>query len=148
MQARTRHPAQIHLIIGKARAQAAHGERRTHNHWITELCCGIKTLIHRVGDIAASSLATTSLDDAFEQMAVLAELNRLEAGTDERAAVLLQDACLVKGYGRVERRLSSKGRQNSVRAFLGDDRLDDLRGDRLDVGCIGELGIGHDRRGV
>src|ERR1019366_5061889 len=90
-------------------------------------------------------LATTALDDALEQLAVLAERDSLDAGTDERATVLLQDASLVQGYGRIERRLATKGRQDRVGMLLGDDRLDDLGGDRLDVGCVGELGIGHDR---
>jgi len=35
-----------------------------------------------------------------------------------------------------------------VEALLGDDRLDHVRGDRLDVGGVGEPGVGHDRGGV
>ena len=96
-------------------------------------------------NLAARGLATTSRDDPLEQLAVLAELDRLNAGTDERAAVLLQDACFVQGDCRIEGRLATQGRQHRVGALLGDDRLDDLGGDRLDIGGVGELGIGHDR---
>ena len=35
--------------------------------------------------------------------------------------------------------------QQRVGALLGDDLLDELRGDRLDVGGVGELRVGHDR---
>jgi hypothetical protein len=40
------------------------------------------------------------------------------------------------------------GRQQRVRPLLGDDLLDHLRRDRLDVGGVGDVGIGHDRRRV
>src|SRR5690606_7116375 len=35
--------------------------------------------------------------------------------------------------------------QQRVRPLPRDDLLDDLGGDRLDVGGVGELGVGHDR---
>src|SRR5450759_1037581 len=117
MQTRAGHPAQIHLVISEARAQTAHGERRTQDHWIAELLCGDKTFVHRVRDVATCRLTATSRDGALEQLAVLAELDRLDAGTDERAAVLLQDARLVQGNSRVERRLAAQGRQDRVGAF-------------------------------
>src|SRR5665647_2479502 len=145
MQARAGHATQIGFVMGKSRAQPAHGERRSHHQWIAELRCGGYTFVHRVHDMAARGLATTAFDNAFEQVPVLAQLDGLEAGADERAAVLLEDASLVQEDGRVERRLAAEGRQDGVGAFLGDDGLDDLGRDRLDVGGIGELGVGHDR---
>jgi hypothetical protein len=98
-----------------------------------------------VRDTAARGLTTTAFDNAFEQVPVLAQLDGLEAGADQWAAVFLEDASLVQKDGRIERRLAAQGRQDGVGAFLGDDRLDDLGRDRLDVGGIGELGVGHDR---
>ena len=95
-------------------------------------------------DIATCGLATTSLNDPLEQVSVLTELNRLDTGPDQGAAVLLQDPCRMQGDGRIERGLAAKGRQNSVGSLLGDDRLDNLGGDRLDIGRIRELGVGHD----
>ena len=49
---------------------------------------------------------------------------------------------------RVQRGLAAQGRQDRVGPLLGDDRLDDLPRDRLDVGGVGEVGVGHDRRRV
>ena len=48
----------------------------------------------------------------------------------------------------VERRLPAERRQDRVGLLLRDDRLDDLPRDRLDVGRVGEVGVGHDRRRV
>ena len=63
-------------------------------------------------------------------------------------AVLLEDPALVQRDRDVERGLPAEGRQHRVRPLLGDDRLDHLGRDRLDVGRVGELGVGHDRRRV
>ena len=100
MQTRAGHPTQIHLVIGKARAQTTHGVRRANDNRIAEVRCGGQTFVHRVRNRAARGLATTALDDALEQVPVLAELDCLEAGADERAAVLLEDASLVQEDGR------------------------------------------------
>ena len=45
----------------------------------------------------------------------------------------------------VERGLSAQRRQHRVRLLNGEDLLDDLGGDRLDIGPIGHVRIGHDR---
>ena len=50
--------------------------------------------------------------------------------------------------GRVERGLAAERREQRVGALLGDDLLDELRRDRLDVRGVGELRVGHDRRRV
>ena len=44
--------------------------------------------------------------------------------------------------------LPAHGRQQRVRALLRDDARDHLPGDRLDVGGVGHLRVGHDRRRV
>ena len=48
----------------------------------------------------------------------------------------------------VERGLAAEGREQRVGPLLGDHLLDELRRDRLDVGRVGELRVGHDRRRV
>ena len=48
----------------------------------------------------------------------------------------------------VERGLPAHRRQQRVRALDRDDLLDHLPGDRLDVGRVGHVGIGHDRRRI
>ena len=45
----------------------------------------------------------------------------------------------------VQAGLAAEGRQDGVGPLDGDDLLDDLGRDRLDVGPVGHLGVGHDR---
>ena len=69
-------------------------------------------------------------------------------GADHLDAVLGQHAVLVQVQRAVQRGLPAHGRQDRVGLFLGDDLLDHLPGDRLDVGHVGRLRVGHDRRRV
>ena len=56
-----------------------------------------------------------------------------------------EHARFVERHGGVERGLAAERGQEGVGLFAVDDFLDDLGRDRLDVGAVGELRIGHDR---
>ena len=71
-----------------------------------------------------------------------------DRGADQLDAVALQHARLVEGDGQVERRLAADGRQDRVGLLVGDDLLERFDGERLDVGAVGQLRVGHDRRRV
>ena len=59
-----------------------------------------------------------------------------------------QRAVLAERDRQVERGLAADRRQQRVGALALDDRLEHLRRERLDVGAVGELRVGHDRRRV
>ena len=83
-----------------------------------------------------------------EELAVLGLLDRLALGADQLDAELRQHAHVVERERGVEAGLAAHGGQERVGALLLDDLGDDLGGDRLDVGGVGHLRVGHDRRGV
>ena len=83
-----------------------------------------------------------------EQLAVLGLLDRGALGADQLDAELREHAHVVEGERGVEAGLAAHGGQQRVGALLLDDLRDDLRGDRLDVGGVGHLRVGHDRRRV
>ena len=69
----------------------------------------------------------------------------LGVGADHLDAVLLQHAVLRQVHGQVQPRLPAQRRQQGV-GPLGLDHLGhDLPGERLDVGAVGHLRVGHDR---
>ncbi len=88
-----------------------------------------------------------------EQLAVFRLVDRIRRGADHLDVEFLQRALPAQRQGAVQRGLAAHGRQqrkaagNDI-AFLLDDLGDDLRRDRLDIGRIRQLRIGHDRRRV
>ena len=101
-----------------------------------------------MGDDATSDLGATALDDVLELVAVLPGVDGRGGGTDELDVVLLEHTPLDQAHGGVEGRLPAQGGQEGIRALLGDDGGQYLGGDRLDVGGIGDVRVGHDRRRV
>jgi hypothetical protein len=55
---------------------------------------------------------------------------------------------LLELHGEVEGGLPAEGREHGVGPLPLDDGGEDLEVERLDVGAVGELGVGHDRRRV
>lgn len=105
-------------------------------------------LVHAVGDAGPRAGEPDLLHGLVEPLAVLGLVDGVSCRADHLDAVLLEDAVLLKGERAVERGLSAHGRKDGVRALLGDDLLYYLPLDRLDVGRIGHVRIGHDRRRV
>ena len=83
-----------------------------------------------------------------ELQPVLGDLDRLDRRADQLDAVLLEHAVLAELDGEVERRLAADRRQHRVGPLALDDLLEHFRRQRLDVGPVGQLRVGHDRRRV
>ena len=128
-----------------AGAGPAERERRPHHDRVAQLGRGRAAVRQGVADPAGRHLGADADHDLLELVAVLPGPDRLDAGPDELDVVLGERAVVVQGNGRVQRRLAAEGRQDRVRPFLGDHLLQHVRRDRLDVGGVGELRVGHDR---
>ena len=147
------HPVDILGGVRHTRAQSAHGERRTHDYRQSEFDDGFAHLVHGETHTGAGGFAADFGDDVLEPLPVLAALDRLEVGADQFDAPAFQRPVLVEGDGGVQCGLPAKGGQQRVdlvAAFglLGDDLLDERRGDRFDVGVVGVFGVGHDGRRI
>ena len=152
-QPAARDPGQVLVVVGQSRTETAHGERRPDHDREAELGDGLADLVHRVADGRLRGLATDLGDDVLELLPILAALDGVEVGTDQLDAVLGENSLIVQCDSGIERRLSTEGGEHgldgmTLLGFAGEDLLDEFRRDRLDVGGVGELGVGHDRRGV
>ncbi len=83
-----------------------------------------------------------------EQLAVLGLVDGVGIGADHLHAEFFEHAHAAQRQRGVERGLPAHGRQQRVGPLLLDDLGDDLRRDRLDIGRVGEVRVGHDRRRV
>ena len=119
-----------------------------HDRRQADLGQRLDRLRHRGRDRAARHLQARRLHRLAEQVAVLGARDRVVVGADQLDAEALERAVLGERLGEVERRLAAERRQQRVGPLLLDDLRDRTRQQRLDVGRVGELGVGHDRRRV
>ena len=88
--------AQLLLVVGEAGAGAAHGEGGPDDDGVAaERVDARDDVVHgvaddRAGGLAVADLRADGLDDALEEVAVLALVDRLDVGADQLDAVLLQ----------------------------------------------------------
>ena len=102
----------------------------------------------RGGDRAARHLQPGALHRLAEEVAVLGAGDGVVVGADELDPEALERPVLVQRLGQVQRRLAAERRQQGVGALALDDLRQRPGQQRLDVGDVGELGVGHDRRRV
>ena len=136
-------------VVGDAATAAAQRERRPDDARVAA-----DLLPHRLGFIQGGGDAgrahgnADALHRLLEQVAVLRLLDRLQVGADQLHAELLQRAVLGQGHRQVQGRLAAHGGQQRIGALDLDHPAHHLGGERLDVGAIGHVRIGHDRGGV
>src|SRR5438034_1227108 len=89
-----------------------------------------------------------ALHRLLEELAVLGLPDRGELGADQLDAEALERAVLGERDREVQARLAAERREQRLRPLALDDLGDELGRERLHVGPLGELRVGHDRRGV
>ena len=116
-----------------------------HDDGIADLLADDHRLIERVGESRRGNCQADLGHGGLELLAILGGGDGFGVGPDELDTETLKDAPLDTGHGQVERGLAAEGRQHCVRPFTFDDGGHDIGRERLDVGAIGHLGVGHDR---
>ncbi len=135
--------------VGDAPARPAHGEARADDRGQADVGDRGQGLRQRLHLMRARRLEADPGHRLAEQFAVLGLVDRVGSGADHLDVVALERAHLSEAQRAIERRLAAHGRQQSEAAwdrvaFLGDDLLDDLGRDRLDIGPVRHVRIGHD----
>ena len=153
-----RHRARRETVLGDAAhllgvrrhagAAAAEDERRPHDQRVPDLLGDRHRVLERVRESRTRHREADLLHRRLELVAVLRGADRLDARADELDAELLEHTRLVQLDGEVERGLPAERGEQRVGALPLDDAGEAGEVERLDVGGVGELGIGHDRRRV
>ena len=108
-----------------------------------------RAVAHRLGraldDRARGVRLADPVEQVAERLAVLGHPDRLERRAEEPDGVALEDAGVGHRRRQVERGLAAQPGQQAVRPLPGDDRLDRLDGQRLEVDHVGHRRVGHDR---
>ena len=143
-----RQSPQLVGVGGDAGARAAEDERRPDDDREADVVRDGHDLVERVGEARGRDGETDLGHGRLELLAVLGRVDRLGVGADELDAVLGEHAAFDELHGQVERGLTAERRQERVGALALDDGGEDVDVERLDVGAVGEVGVGHDRRRV
>ena len=141
--------AELLDVVGDAAADAAERERRADDEREAERARELDRLGQRCapGRSAARrgrSPRIASLNSCRSSAILIASIDAPISLT----LYFVEDAGVREIDREVERRLAADRRQDRVGPLALDDRLEELRRERLDVGAVGQLRVGHDRRRV
>ncbi len=142
------HLAELFHVVGDATSHAAECERRPDDHREPERLDRSQRFVERLDVGARRNRHVDRVHRFPELQTIFRNLDRLDRCPDEFDPVSLERAALAERHGQVERRLTPDGREQRVRSLAFDDLGHDLRGERLDVGAVGDLRVGHDRRRI
>ena len=107
-----------------------------------------KGVFHRVGIAGARHLESNLGHGFIKELAILAALDGGQVATDHLDATFVENSSFCQVNGSVESSLTAEGGKQRVRMLTGDDLFQKLGSDGLNVGAVGQAGIGHDRRGI
>ena len=120
------------------RRQADVGERRLRR--------GVaRVLVRALDDERRRVRLVDPVEQVAERLAVLGHADRLERRPEQADVVALEDAGLRERRRQVERRLAAEPGQQALGLLAGDDGLDRVDGERLEVDGVGDRRVGHDR---
>jgi len=112
------------------------------------LLLSCERFFHAVRNGGACRAQTNLGHRGLELLAIFRLVDRFRLGADQLDLVLVEHAVVPQIERAIERSLATHGRQDRVRTLFLDDFLDHLPGDRLDIGHVRHVRIGHDRRRI
>ena len=136
--------AQFFFIVYQTAPCASHGVGRPQHHRISQCLCNLQRFLHSVGHFAAGHLNAQGIHGFLKLNPVLSPLNGIHLNAYHLHLILLQDSRPCQFRTEVEPRLSAQIRQQRIRTLLGNNLLQTLLVQRLDIGHIRRLRICHD----
>ncbi len=136
------------LVDGDSAARAAQGKGGPDDDGKLELLAPLPHIVQGTGYAAFGHLEANLFHGDTEKLTALRLLDGRQGRANEFHPVLLQDPVLGHGHRRVQAGLAAKGRQECAGTLLFNDAGHGLGLDGFDVGPVGQVRIGHDRRRV
>ena len=139
---------QFGFVIGHAAAGASHRQGGTQDDRVPDAIRYRVGLLDGPSDVGARAAEANLVHRGLEELPLFGLSDGVDVRADQLHAVLLEDAAIGECQREVQGGLSPKGGQKRIGLLAFDDRFESLRGQRLDVGPVRELRVGHDRRRV
>ena len=125
-------------VVGEARSETTERVRGTDDNRVSDLLSGIESLVDGGDGNRLCDGDVNLLEGLGEEVAVFTSLKRLDAGSENLDAVLVEETLAVHLDTEVERSLATKAEEDAVGLLLLDNVFDIFGGNRQVVNFIGE----------
>ena len=132
-------------IVGDARTASTECEARPDDARQADSFDDLSRFLKRFDCLAAADFEADLLHRRLELLAIFRLVDDVGRRRQHLDPVFLQDAVGRQVHRQVQARLPAQRREQRVRPLLFDDLRDHLPVQRLDVGPIRHLGVGHNR---
>ena len=145
---------QFFAVVSNAAAGTAERKRGADDDRESNLAGKVEPVFEVVDQSGFRNVEADALHRVFEEQAVFSLLDGRELRANEVHVVLVENAAVGEFDGKVERGLSANGgehgetRRSATSALDADNLFEIFVSEWLDVGAVGEIRIGHDRRRV
>src|SRR5215469_14319590 len=150
IEAAGEHFEELFAIVGHASARSAEREAWPHDDRESNLAGEFETVSEIVDQRRLGNIEADLLHGVFKVESVLGFLDGFHVGANQLHVELFEHAIVGQLDGEVERGLAADGGKNGKSrrgrelAFDANDLFQIFASERLDVGTVGKLGIGHD----
>ncbi len=135
---------ELFTVVSNTATGAAHGEGRTNDAREAQLFENRIGLFHAVGNTGARAVKADGLHGLVETRTVFSLVDGVGIRADHLNAEFFQHAFALQVQGAVQCSLAAHGWQQCVWTLFLNDLGNRLPLDRLDVGGVGHVRVGHD----
>ena len=126
------------MVVAETTTEAAECVSCTHDDRIAELFCSSDSRLDRCHSLALDGFNVDFVEFLDEEFTVFGVHDSLYRRTEHLDVVFFKDTFFVELDATVESSLTAECEQNTVRAFLFDYLLNEVRSDREEVDLVGK----------
>ena len=135
-------------IVGEAATGSAQSKSGAENYGVTDLLCGLKTLLDAVGDLRGYHGLTDPLAELLKLLPVLGTADAGRIGSQKLDLALCQNPLIVELHSQVKTSLSADARHQCVGTLVAADPCHIFQCQRLHIDLICHCIICHDGRRI
>ncbi len=135
---------ELFLVVGDAATAAAHGEGRADDGGVADGGLNLDRLLQAMGNRGSGHIQADAAHGLAKTVAILSLVDGVPGGPNQLDAEALQHPLAHQVQGAVQRGLPTHGGQQRIGTLDLDDACQGPPGDRLDIGGIRHLRVGHD----
>ena len=135
-------------VVGDAAAAASHGEAGPQNHRVADARREFQAFIDGIDELRLRQIEADLLHRVFKQQTVLGAFDGIDFRADQFHSIFIEYAGFGQGDRKIQSGLPAHGREQGVGAFAANHLGGVFHAERLHVGAVRQIRIGHDGGGI